>query len=484
MCEVELKMFFKNQLPKYIVALVLFGWPMTATATTEYQIPNDNAVLMAPSATDSIYDLLNQKNWAEGKNYKNPEEQKGKFFLAIGVGVIAERRDADGYIESRNNAFDKAYLQAKKSLAEFMEAEISASLSSFYEEPSDVREQARIDQLMRDGLALEAARTQAAAINTDIGKVATKYDSATLATAGTQAEMLVIADINKALIDKGFDPTKPVAQAEIQKILSQENFQKSITVAANARIAGAQVYKSFEVLPESNQGEIGVVLIYSDKLHNLANAIYSFNFENLPRDAPRDFLKNQIPTDPNVLMATFGVNMKIDENGQPALIAYGQSGAKTSSTRSMNAAYNKAIANAQALIRFFAGEIVKSGVNKDNSESMTELENSTVLVSQDDSYIEEISSVADTLKINFSPPLHRWRTQHPLTKHIIAGVVISWTVADAEMGRAMKTKNAVAPPKNTGNTPSQQLSDESTQDITNGKSGSSTSAGASASDDF
>ena len=90
MCEVELKMFFKNQMPKYIVALVLFGWPMTATATTEYQIPNDNAVLMAPSATDSIYDLLSQKNWAEGKTIKIQRNKKVNFSLRL-VSVLLRK---------------------------------------------------------------------------------------------------------------------------------------------------------------------------------------------------------------------------------------------------------------------------------------------------------------------------------------------------------------------------------------------------------
>ena len=120
-------------------------------------------------------------------------------------------------------------------------------------------------------------------------------------------------------------------------------------MVANARIAGAQVYKTFEVLPDGNQGDIGVILIYSKKLHQLANAIYAFNFASLPQDAPRKPLKDQIPTDPAVLLGTFGVNMKIDSDGYPALIAYGQAAPRTNSSNSLNAAYNKHNLNAQGL---------------------------------------------------------------------------------------------------------------------------------------
>ena len=181
--------------------------------------------------------------------------------------------------------------------------------------------------------------------------------------------------------------------------------------------------------------------------------------------------------------------MKIDSDGYPALIAYGQAAPRTNSSNSLNAAYNKAITNAQGLIRTFAGEIVETGSKMDASESMKELASNKALVDNDDSYEESISSVTDSLKINFQPPLHRWRFQHPLTGHVVAGVVISWTVSGAEWGRDIKEQAAIVPPKNTGASTDTQTNDQSKEagsgDVSGtAKEGTYSSEGATASDDF
>jgi hypothetical protein len=485
--ETLMALFFKS--PSRLLLILLFVSPFNSYATTEYDIPTDNSVLMAPNAMDSIYDFLGSKNWSEGQNFKNRDAKTGQFFLAVGSASILERRDSKNYIGSRNNAFDRAFLQAKKSMVEFLEAEIKTSMKSHYAEPSDSREEARIQRLVAEGLALESARAQGSAIASDVRSYGSDVGSQSIISAGTEAERLLIAEINNALRERGFDPNRPVNDQELEKILTESSFQKSIEVVANARIAGAQVYKTFEVLPDGNQGDIGVVLIYSKKLHQLANAIYSFNFASLPQDAPRKRLKDQIPTDPAVLLGTFGVNMKIDSNGYPALIAYGQAAPRTNSSNSLNAAYNKAITNAQGLIRTFAGEIVETGSKMDASESMKELVSNKALVNNDDSYEESISSVTDSLKINFQPPLHRWRFQHPLTGHVVAGVVISWTVSGAEWGRDIKEQAAIVPPKNTGASPDTQTNDQGKEagsgDVSgNAKEGTYSSEGATASDDF
>ena len=107
----------------------------------------------------------------------------------------------------------------------------------------------------------------------------------------------------------------------------------------------------------------------------------------------------------------------------------------------------------------------------------------------DSSYEEKISSVSDSLKINFQPPLHRWRFQHPLTGHVVAGVVISWTVSGAEWGRDIKEQAAIVPPKNTGASTGTQTNvqgeEAGSKDVSgNAKEGTYSSEGAAASDDF
>ena len=123
--ETLMALFFKS--PSKLLLILLFLSPLNSYAATEYDIPTDNSVLMAPNAMDSIYDFLGSKNWNEGQNFKNRDAKTGQFFLAVGSASILERRDSKNYIGSRNNAFDRAFLQAKKSMVEFLEAEIKTS---------------------------------------------------------------------------------------------------------------------------------------------------------------------------------------------------------------------------------------------------------------------------------------------------------------------------------------------------------------------
>ena len=90
--ETLMALFFKS--PSKLLLILLFLSPLNSYAATEYDIPTDNSVLMAPNAMDSIYDFLGSKNWNEGQNFKNRDAKTGQFFLAVGSASILERRDS------------------------------------------------------------------------------------------------------------------------------------------------------------------------------------------------------------------------------------------------------------------------------------------------------------------------------------------------------------------------------------------------------
>ena len=79
--ETLMALFFKS--PSKLLLILLFLSPLNSYAITEYDIPTDNSVLMAPNAMDSIYGFLGNKNWNEGENFKNRDAKTGQFFLAI-----------------------------------------------------------------------------------------------------------------------------------------------------------------------------------------------------------------------------------------------------------------------------------------------------------------------------------------------------------------------------------------------------------------
>lgn len=452
-----------------------FSCSVIAETTPAYEI-TEGQVAEAPRVRDLIDEYLAKKGWEEGPNVKGKGGSAKKFFVSVGVGTIAARRDSAGYVSSRFNAFQKAFIAAQRDMVQFLESEVSASVESSYMEPSAVREQQRIDELTSQGMALQAAKVQAKALASDAQDYA-KFQSG--ATAATQAEKLLRFEIDKKLKAAGFDPNQPVEQQQLASILSSKEFQSSVRIVANSRVAGMQVFKAFEVLPEGNQGQIGVVAIYSERLHNLANALFSGNEGLVPEGAPRKSLKQQIPMDEAVLLSTFGVTAKVDENGQLALVAYGQAGARTESSRSITAAERKARTAAIQQIRFFAGAMVKTLETADNAESMQELSSGTVDVVTDDSYEESIKVSAEALKISGLKTIHRWDMKHPLTGHYIAGNVVSWSPSASALGKSMKNDMNAAPQKSSGSSPSNQGGVAA-----GGKTGVMTSEGAEGSEDF
>lgn len=453
-----------------------FAW--SSQDQPEYQI-SEGQISVQPKARDLINIYLEEKQWNEGENVK---PDGSKFFLAVGVGVINGRRDSSNYITSREIAFRKAFLDAQKSMAQFLESDVSASVLSMYSEPSELREQTRIDELTLEGMSLQAAKRQVAALNADIQEHA-QYQSES--TAANEAQRLLNKEIDDRLKKAGFDPSKPIEEQELNKILTSSEFKSSMQVVANTRLAGMQVFRSVEALPDGNQGEIGVVTIYSEKLHALANAMFSGQLSLVPTGMPKERLINQIPKDVKILLPTFGVTAKMDENGQMALIGYGQSGARTSSTNAINAASSKARLAAIEQIRFFAGAMAKTMENKNNSETMDELSDNTINVVTDDSYEQKIEVFAKSLKISGLSQIYTWNTKHPLTGHYIAGSVVVWKPSSAAM--AVKTKNKLdaVPVANPGaGSASSRKPAASVLKPENAKKGSHLGAGAEGSDDF
>lgn len=425
---------------------LLYAAESSGTIPIEYKI-TEPKIANGPKVIDLITEFLAQNKWSEGMNSELKDGNKKTFFIAVGVGTIAARRDSPDYISSRTNAFKKAFLTAQKNLVQYLEADIKASMQLDYKEPSASREQARIEELTANGMALQAAKAAAQALKNDVSD---KLPYQVMTTAAAQGERLLTHELNKKIKAAGFDPDKPVESQVIQKILKTEEFKHDVEVVANARVAGLKAFKTFEVLREGQQGEIGVVAIYSERLHALANALFSGNTALVPIDAPRSPIQEQIPSDTQILMGTFGVDAKVDENGQMTLVAYGQAGAKSDSSRSQEAADAKAKLDAMSAIRFFAGAMVQTLESAKQAETMTELEANTINSKIDESYENSIKATMDQLKISGMTTIKRWRERHPLTGHYIAGQVVTWQPSAADVAVKMKNKLASAPPKNPG----------------------------------
>ena len=197
-----------------------------------------------------------------------------------------------------------------------------------------------------------------------------------------------------------------------------------------------QVKCSFEGVPAGEKGQIGVVAVWSPKLQAMARSLSLGG--KLPSGVGKRPIKDQIPADKEVLLSTFGVQQKIDENGNLVLIGFGQAGAVSDSPTSANAARNKAKMQAMAAIREFAGESVAVETAALNAESVEEFENAAESYEDVSAYRQNVEAVAKSLKISGIATMKNWECRHPLTGKTIYGAVCSWSPDSAARAQSMK----------------------------------------------
>ena len=246
-------------------------------------------------------------------------------------------------------------------------------------------------------------------------------------------------ELDQQLRAKGIDPSQPVNKSAIQAVLNSEKFTEITKIMARHKVVGMQAYKTFEVHPKGKdpdeRGEMGVLAIWSPKLNNLGRAIVSGDTRLIPPGTPKAPLKKQVPKVTNNLLMTFGVQMKMDQNGSPALVSFCQAGQKGKSGK--RAAIKKAKVCAAKQIRQYAGEALVSSTQDQSAESETEFEDGTLDYENEDSLDDLIETTAKNMTITGISNLHTWKTKHPVTGQMVRGAVVYWSPSSSEMAKAL-----------------------------------------------
>lgn len=359
---------------------------------------------------------MKKKGWNEQVN----EGKNGIFVVMTGIGAIQARPNTPAYNDARVRAFDKAMMDAKAKLAEFLENEISTAANYSYVEPP-VGEKTAEQQLAE--------------------AIASQPDDSILGKAKT----LVHKKLDNLLKAEGYDTdaAKAAGQAKIDELKAKlasvqgkESFQKMIKSCAKTALSGAQAFYTAEVVSGA-KAEIGVILIWSPKLAEMASSLVTG--KPVPGAKPKKPVKEQINKNPDVLLTTFGVQQKIDEKGEYVLVAFGQSAARSSNSASANMARAKARQNAQAMIRSFAGEVVAQNMAQEQAEETLDFGEGTVPDPSDQSSAERIIKTASAaMKINGVGQVYSWNAKHPVSGRLVYGVVVSWKPSQAEIARKAK----------------------------------------------
>lgn len=382
-------------------------------------------------AQNLLADFLARRGWNDGLNVKANGE---RFFVSVGIGPISAPPSSRSYNAARVNAFNKALLDAKAKMAEFLSQEIASSAAFLYNERAGTAP-------ISPEAALRTALLDAEAKDSLLYKLI----------------LLIDKKLDDALKAEGYDAAaareKSAAEAErlrkrADALLATETFIREIRSGAALAVSGLQAFCTVETQHGDN-GEVGVVAIWSPKLERTARAFASGKAVPVKAQGKKP-IREQLPAEPEKLLPMFGVYQKIDENGDCVLVSFGQASAISSTSASQRAAYDKARLNAQAQIREFAGTAVEVARIEQSAETSRSFAGEDVPEYTDFSRFEQFQrSVAEKMVCRGISTIKTWKARHPVSGEFVYGAICAWSPAQADAARSMKDsgtfKNAESP---------------------------------------
>lgn len=406
-----------------------FGEKASAEAEPELGIDKTtHGVVRQVKAKKRAQEYVRKRGWVQGENAK---KDGGSFFVAIGVGTNTMTPTDPGWVGGRTFAFDEALLRAKAKLAEYVGTQISTSLKRDYER-----------NMGKPAQKNEVPDQSGASVPDDaVGKM----------------KLLLKAKLDQALAKEGIKPDSPEAPEAVVRLLREKNMEKAVEAVAKARVSGVQVAKVFESKGEGRKGQIAVIAIQSDKLKRMADAIASENYSAIPPGKAKKPIMDQVPTDPDILSASFGVQQTRDENGRYVLISYGQSFPFIPDDEDeLEMAIDAAQLEAKSGIRSFAGEnvVVLQNSNKGTSlQTLTENMESRQFNQQDKKSIE---ASAESVNISGIEVLMDEEMEHPFTGRQMVVSVAIWSPKGGLSARSLGEKMQEPSAQSAGSADSQQ----------------------------
>lgn len=400
---------------KKLLILLIVPYSFVAAEVFEEEFPDGDLQEEYSLDGQACFDYIDNKGWSEGENTR-----KGKsFYVGVGIGSSGASMQQVSYIDSIQNAFIRAQMNAKTDMAESQAKQITSEISNEFV------------QSFKEGVKPVDIIT-----NNDLE--AQSYDDLSVYQ---KMKLLIHQKLNESISKENKDKVgenERELQREIDGILSQNVFRDSIEATAASNIRGMKVvYSNLSAKPNSNKTNVCNVVVWSENFVKYADAMTTGNFSvlNNPKKKKKP-LKEQVKKG-DALMVTFGTFMDRDENGDMAILSYAQSGIKSSTSNSQQAALRTAKLKAERAIIQFRSENVEVQEKINNFEITTEKANSMI-----DTYSEENidrrqrASASGTLQ--GSTVIHRWVKKHPVTSRAVAGVVVAWSPSAANFAKSMK----------------------------------------------
>jgi len=370
----------------------------------------------------------------------NKKDETGRDVLIdFATGTIAASPSDKNFVNARIAAFNKAMLNAKAQCAEFQKTRIATEAVMDAARPPAERAREDAEQLRRAGLAQEGVTKVAQALNSDLsGKSGIPQ---AIRTGALYGEKLIGMKMSEELRKKGLDPSRPVEEQVARTVSETAAFKNMVSTVANARCTGIKALASFEQNPSSGQGQVGIITVWSEKLHAISDAIVTNQWDLIPKGEPGKKIQDHIPNDLRTLLTTFGTQLVRDERGEYVLLAFAQDQPRTTNQQSVDTAYEAAKTRAMGLIRSFMGEAVVTNRALLDAEVSTVFEDGSTRYQDDGSFQRSTKAVGERLPISGLSVAHEWETRHPANDGPVVGVVMQWKVDSARIAAALSRLN-------------------------------------------
>ncbi len=400
---------------KIIIILLLLGFIVYVFGEDLFEAEGSDGDFEFSLDGQACYDYVSKKGWNEGDN---TSKGGSKFYVGVGVDSSAINVNTTFYIEGIQNAFTRAQMNAKTSIAEFQSKAIQSEISNEFilaskegTKPADVIQGKDVEAETFDDLSM--------------------YQ---------KMKVLIHQKLDESVSQENKDKVgedERDLQKEIDGILSQNVFQDSISATASSNIRGMKVvYSNLSAKPSSSKTTVCNVVVWSENFVKYADAMATGNLRVLNNPKKKKPLRDQVKKG-NSLMVTFGTFMDRDENGDLAILSYAQAGMQSNTSNSQKAAISIAKLRAERAIIQFRSENVEIAEKTENFEVTTE-KSDGMIDTYSEQNIERRQKANASASLQGSSVIHREVKRHPVSGKGVAIVVVGWSPSSATSARGMK----------------------------------------------
>ena len=362
--------------------------------------------------------FLNNKGWDKGLSEGGVIiVPRRELIISSASAFTKVRLGQPGWVESRVAAFEQAEMEAKTKIIRYLA------------ETVDVQRSLKM---------LEHAVWQ----DGDVNKVKNLNEVAeTLKRIGKKALILTESKLDNVLqkIDPDYDPAKyDNKSVEELQVIAEDMFNRQVKAVAMKTLIGVTQLYSAEDAVGTNEYQVLVGVIWSPNLNRLAMSLFNDEY-NIPLVSPGQRLSEQIPADDLALLGTMGTRIVIDENGQYAVMAYGQAQPRHTSSSRRQAAVHQAKQIAANRARGQIVNFIREGMILHETELSDELSqefsDDTIGTQTLRDYQKSIQGKRVKVKLRGLRVLKEWSMEHPLTTQPVAGAVVAWSPASADLSK-------------------------------------------------